>query len=171
MPGESEKPLEEIVREVGKYARDAYIFVQDCIGEATQRIHGPMSPAAGEVASWMAQNHVTPEVLEDLFEAEDLPLDIYNAIREMGGAEKMNRHVTGQQLCEVIRDVALERWGLMARGVLARWGIHRTEDFGEIVFALVNNGWLQKQPTDSIRDFDNVFGFDQVFDREYRLIS
>lgn len=170
MPRKSEKPLEEIVREVGKYALDAYIFVQDCIGEATQRVHGPMSPDATAVATWMAHERITPEELASRYEIEDLPLDIVNAIRELGGPEKMNRHVTGQQLCEVIRDAALERWGLMARGVLARWGVNRTEDLGEIVFALVNNGWLQKQPTDSLDDFDNIFSFDQAFDREYRLI-
>ena len=34
----------------------------------------------------------------------------------------------------------------MAKGVLARWNICRTEDIGAIIFALVENDWLQKQP-------------------------
>ena len=171
MPGEPEKQLEEIVREVGKYARDAYIFVQECIGAATDRVHGTMSPADNTIGSWMARKHITPQELERRYEANDLPPDIMKAVREIGGSAKMNRHVSGQQLCEVIRDTALERWGLMARGVLARWGLTCTADLGEIVFALVNNGWLQKQPTDSIHDFDNVFSFEQAFEQDYRMIK
>jgi len=57
----------------------------------------------------------------------------------------------------------------MARRVLGRWGVETTEDIGQIVFALVNNGWLQKQPTDSIEDFDNVFSFAEAFDQAYRI--
>src|SRR5262245_60499400 len=45
-----------------------------------------------------------------------------------------NRHVSGQQLCEGIREYALRRWGLMARAVLTRWNITSTLDFGRIVF-------------------------------------
>ncbi len=33
-------------------------------------------------------------------------------------------HVTGRQLCESIRDLALDRYGLMAPSVLRRWGIY-----------------------------------------------
>ena len=83
--------------------------------------------------------------------------------------ESLNRHVTGQQLCLALRDTALKRWGLMARSVLARWNINSTEDIGRIVFALVENGWLQKQPDDSIEDFDHVFDFAQSFSQAYRI--
>jgi uncharacterized repeat protein (TIGR04138 family) len=169
MPREPEKPLEEIVREVGKYARDAYVFVQECIGAATERVHGPLPEAGAAVANWMAHKHMSPDELQERYLANRLPAHIVQAIREVGGPEKMNRHVSGRQLCEVIRDVALERWGLMARGVLARWGVTRTEDLGRIVFALVDNGWLQKEPTDTIHDFDHVFAFDDAFEREYRM--
>jgi len=33
----------------------------------------------------------------------------------------------------------------------------------------VDNGWLQKQPTDSITDFHGVFSFDEGFDKAYRI--
>ena len=81
----------------------------------------------------------------------------------------MNRHITGQQLCMVIRDIARERWGLMASGVLGRWGIRSTQDIGAIIFALVENDWLQKQPTDSIEDFNDVFDFNDAFDHAYQI--
>lgn len=171
MHQEPTKPLEQIVRETGKHPLDAFIFVQECIGSASERVHGPMSPQEAEIASWMAHHHVGPDELQERFDAEELPSDILQAIREVGGPAQMNRHVTGEQLCWAIRDAALERWGLMARGVLARWGVNRTRDFGEIVFALVNNGWLQKQPTDKIEDFDDVFAFSKAFDKAYKMIE
>jgi uncharacterized repeat protein (TIGR04138 family) len=165
------KPLDQIVREVGKYKTDAFMFVQECIGLATDRVHGPMSPEAAGIAGWMAQQEIAPDELLERWQVGDLPPEIIEAINELGGPEKLNRHVTGQQLCEVIRDIARERWGLMARSVLARWGVHRTEDIGQIVFALVNNAYLQKQPTDSIEDFNNVFKFSDAFDRSYRMLE
>jgi len=68
-----EKPLEEIVSEVGKYALEAYVFVQDCIGEAAQRVHGPMPQAGVTVATWMARKHVDPAELVYRYEIEDCP--------------------------------------------------------------------------------------------------
>lgn len=147
---------------------DAFIFIQECIGLATDRVHGPLSPCAAEVVAWMHRRGLTPEDIREQAESGELPPDIMKTVRQLGGPDNLNRHVTGEQLCHVIKDVALERWGLMARRVLGRWGVERTEDIGQIVFALVNNNWLQKQPTDSINDFEDVFTFAEVFDKAYR---
>ncbi len=73
------------------------------------------------------------------------------------------RHITGQQLCEALREFALRNWGSMALPVLNHWHIKTTRDFGEIVFLLVNSGWMQKQPTDSIEDFDHAYDFKSAF--------
>lgn len=170
MAKEPDKSLDQIVEEVGRYAMDAFIFVQECIGLATDHVHGPLSPGAAEVVAWMHRRGITPEDLCTRWNLGDLPPDIVKTVEQLGGPEKLNRHVTGQQLCEVIRDIALERWGLMARKVLKRWGVCCTEDIGQIVFALVNNGWLQKQKTDRIEDFDHVFSFAEAFDRRYRIL-
>jgi uncharacterized repeat protein (TIGR04138 family) len=62
-----------------------------------------------------------------------------------------------------VRDLALHRFGPMARTVLEHWGIGRTTDVGNIVFALVECGVLIKQDEDSLADFDNVFDFDEAF--------
>lgn len=78
------------------------------------------------------------------------------------------RHISGRELAEGCRDLALQRWGLMARSVLEYWGIHSTRDLGEIVFALVELGVLVKQEEDSIESFDDVYDFAEVFEREYR---
>ena len=54
------------------------------------------------------------------------------------------RHVSGQELCEAIRRYALEQYGYMAKTVLNSWGIHGTNDFGEIVFNLIRIGQMRK---------------------------
>lgn len=73
------------------------------------------------------------------------------------------RHVSGQELLEGIRLYALKEYGPLAKTVLNYWGIHETEDFGKIVFLLVDIGLLRKQPEDKIEDFRNVYSFDQAF--------
>jgi uncharacterized repeat protein (TIGR04138 family) len=77
------------------------------------------------------------------------------------------RHITGRELVYGSRDLALQRWGLMARSVLEFWGIRSTRDLGEIVFALVDCGVLVKRDDDVIEDFDSLFAFDSDFDRDY----
>lgn len=77
------------------------------------------------------------------------------------------RHITGAELAHACRELALERYGVMARMVLEHWGIRRTADFGDIVFALVDTGLLVSQPHDSRDDFAHVFDFDDAFERDY----
>ena len=78
-------------------------------------------------------------------------------------------HVSGQQLSEGLRQFALKQWGMLARTVLRRWNINRTDDFGQIVFALVENGYLSTTDQDSIDDFKNVFDFRTAFEEGYRI--
>lgn len=78
-----------------------------------------------------------------------------------------NRHITGQQLCEGLRELAIERWGYLARTVLRNWGIVRTEDFGCIVYALIDEGIFSKTDEDSPDDFIDVFDFADAFERHY----
>lgn len=81
----------------------------------------------------------------------------------------MPHHVSGRELSVGLRELALSQWGLLARTVLQRWNITRTDDFGRIVFALVENGWLSKTDEDSVEDFKNVFDFRTAFDLGYRI--
>jgi uncharacterized repeat protein (TIGR04138 family) len=80
-----------------------------------------------------------------------------------------SRHVSGQQLCEGLREFALREWGLLARTVLRRWGIASTYDFGRIVFALVEHGHMSKTDDDDLEDFRNVFDFKSAFDHNYQI--
>lgn len=77
------------------------------------------------------------------------------------------RHISGRELADGVRRLALERFGPMARTVLEYWGIRSTEDVGEMVFALVDMGILVKDEADRPEDFAAVFDFEEVFDRDY----
>ena len=77
------------------------------------------------------------------------------------------RHLTGRELAVGCRDLALQRYGVLARTVLDQWGVRDASDIGEIVFALVDVGLLASQPNDSKEDFIGVFDFHQAFDRDY----
>ena len=82
---------------------------------------------------------------------------------------KANRHVTGQDLCDGLREYALVQWGFLARTVLRRWNITSTLDFGRIVFALVEVGQMQKTDDDTLEDFKDVYDFRSAFETGYQF--
>src|SRR5262245_45106149 len=69
--------------------------------------------------------------------------------------EEEERHVTGQQLCEAIRQYAVAQYGMLAKNVLNTWGVRATSDFGEIVFNLIDIGQMKKTDSDRREDFDD----------------
>jgi uncharacterized repeat protein (TIGR04138 family) len=77
------------------------------------------------------------------------------------------RHISGPELAAACRDLALERYGVMARLVLEHWGVRSTADIGDMVFALVDLGLLISQPNDKREEFTDVFDFDRAFERDY----
>ena len=84
----------------------------------------------------------------------------YTVHRIYGGPEATaSQHVSGPQLCEGLREYAQAQWGLLARSVLRRWNITSTLDFGQIVFAMIEAGQMQKTDQDTLEDFRNVFDF------------
>ncbi len=79
------------------------------------------------------------------------------------------RHVTGQELSEGIKQYALQKFGFMARKVFEQWGIIKSGDFGEIVFSLVEGGLMGKTETDSLDDFENLYDFQEEFDDKFEF--
>jgi uncharacterized repeat protein (TIGR04138 family) len=74
-----------------------------------------------------------------------------------------SRHVTANELLESLRILALERYGSDAREQLRSWGVTRCEDFGEIVFTLIEKGAFGKRPEDKKEDFDSGYDFATAF--------
>jgi uncharacterized repeat protein (TIGR04138 family) len=77
------------------------------------------------------------------------------------------RHISGEELANGVRNLAMGRYGPMARTVLGHWGIHSTDDLGEMVFAMVDCGVMMKQEEDRREDFQDLFDFEEVFERDY----
>jgi len=77
------------------------------------------------------------------------------------------RHITGQELLAGIRAYALARYGPMAITLLREWGVQRCEDFGEIVFTLIEHGVLSKTETDSRADFGGGYDFEEAFRKPF----
>jgi len=80
-----------------------------------------------------------------------------------------SHHVGGRELCDGLRELALNNWGLLARIVLSRWNITSTMDFGRIVFAMVEHDLLQKTDEDTIEDFRQVYDFRAAFESNYLI--
>ena len=78
-------------------------------------------------------------------------------------------HVSGRELLEGVRDLALREFGLMARTVFRMWGINRTDDFGELVFNLVETGLMSKTTEDQRQDFHDVYDLDKALVQDYRI--
>jgi len=98
---------------------------------------------------------------------EQAYLFVLSALEFIQSKLDARRHISAAELAHSCRELALERFGLMSRIVLDRWGIRATSDLGEIVFTLVELGFLVKQPNDTREEFAGVYDFEVAFDRDY----
>lgn len=142
-PSES---IAELLRRDARYRFDAYVFVFESLRYAQETLGlGTKQRSDAEAAAEGAASPKDPKGPKDLGAAE---------------SEEPERHLTGQELCEAIRLYALEQYGYMAKSVLNYWGVKCTDDFGEMVFNLINIGQMKKTPQDRREDFHDVFDFD-----------
>ncbi|MEN6451657.1 MAG: Minf_1886 family protein [Thermoguttaceae bacterium] len=136
-------PIAQLLKEDRRYKLDAYVFIFEALQYAQDELRmGAESP--------------TEPLPEESETSEESP-----------GTQ---RHVSGQELCEAIRCYALDRYGYMAKTVLNSWGLHRTSDFGEIVFNLIRAKQMRKTPEDTIVDFADVYDFDVAFKQEFKIV-
>jgi uncharacterized repeat protein (TIGR04138 family) len=142
-------PLAEVLERDSRYKREAYDFVREALGYAQDYLQMGREQA-GE---WEEDEERTVEERLEHQEPED----------------RIERHLTGQELCEAIRQYALEEYGLMAKSVLNSWGIYATGDFGEIVYNLIDVGLMKKSEHDRREDFDNVYDFDEALCRQFQI--
>jgi uncharacterized repeat protein (TIGR04138 family) len=140
------------MRERAPFSPEAFRFVQEGLQHTLEKVRGEASHRPGR--------------------DEDADLDLTllaniagidaDALDEI--AEVESRHVSGQELCLGLRSLAVEKYGLLARTVLRGWGVSTTEDFGKIVYAMVDTGLLRTSEQDSLDDFRGVYEFDEAFD-------
>ena len=99
------------------------------------------------------------EVYNFAFEALDYTLK--NSANRGGD---MNRHISPKELLGGMREYAIGEFGLLARTVLESWGVRSTNDFGNVVFNLIENCLMGKQLNDRRVDFRDFYDFDKAFD-------
>jgi uncharacterized repeat protein (TIGR04138 family) len=159
-------PLAELLRRDKRYHFDAYVFVFDALRFGQERL------GLGDPPSFGVDSEIDSEIDSELEAAlEDSELDGSELDDSELDDDEVERHVTGQELCFAIQQYAVDRFGLLARSVLAHWGIHRTGDFGEIVFNLIGIGQMRKTDSDRREDFDDVYDFAEAFNEEVVFAS
>ncbi len=120
-------------------------------------------------------NNEFNSILESIVEGDQrYKQDAYDFVMEaLNFTQKKfrrSKHVSGIELLDGMRELVLQKFGPLTLQVLKHWGIHSTEDFGNIVFTLVENRILSKTEEDSLEHFRNVYDFKEVFDRGYRKL-
>lgn len=81
---------------------------------------------------------------------------------------KRRGHLQGVELLEGIRGFVIDQYGPMAKTVLHHWGVTSTQDFGNIVFNMIDHKILSKRDEDSLDDFKDVYDFDAAFGHLFR---
>ncbi len=99
------------------------------------------------------------EAYNFVFEALD-----YTLKNVVNTGRRANQHVAGPELLEGIRRLSINQFGCLSRSVFESWGVKRTDDFGKIVFNLVEFDLMGKQESDRPTDFENVYDFETVFE-------
>ncbi len=72
-------------------------------------------------------------------------------------------HISGRELLAGFKIYMREEYGNLALLLLERWGITSTEDVGQIVFDMVEQGKMTRREADTIDDFKDVYDFSEVF--------
>ncbi len=79
------------------------------------------------------------------------------------------RHVSGRELLDGIRDLAEKAFGFLAKTVFETWGVRDTEDWGRLVFLMVESKVLSRTEQDRIEDFQGAYDFGQAFEAAYQI--
>jgi uncharacterized repeat protein (TIGR04138 family) len=81
-------------------------------------------------------------------------------VAEQNGGQP--RHVSGQELLDGFRDLALEQFGPMASTLMREWGLRQCQDVGDMVFHLIDEQVFGRQDSDRREDFSGNFDFEEA---------
>jgi uncharacterized repeat protein (TIGR04138 family) len=98
-----------------------------------------------------------------VFLRDGLDYTIKHRRKQQAHRETEDRHVSGPELLEGLRQYALKEFGPMVMTVFSHWGVQRGEDFGEMVYELIRVGVFGKTDSDSIDDFKGGYDFHEAF--------
>ena len=158
---EDKFPLAEFLQNDDRYPFEAYMFVREGLNYAVEVLQMGQNPESDLPPS-------LPEPPVEPPSAADLP-----SLADASDCESLmtpsERHLTGQELCEALRQYAVHQYGLMAKVVLSNWGVTATGDFGEIVFNMIKVGLMKKSDQDRREHFDKVFDFDVAFEQQFQI--
>ena len=113
-----------------------------------------------------------------MYEAYEFVLDALNFTQKTLGRSPLaesvtdpgpEHHVSGRELLAGAVELARREFGLLARLVFRQWGIHRTDDIGELVFNLIDSHLLSKTDSDTRADFHNVFDLDKTLTEGFTI--
>jgi uncharacterized repeat protein (TIGR04138 family) len=81
---------------------------------------------------------------------------LHARIKEGFKPQNCSEHVTAREMVQACKVLAIETWGTSAIDRLKSWGIETSSDIGDLVFLLIENRILGKQPNDRRSDFDHL---------------
>ena len=58
---------------------------------------------------------------------------------------------------------------MLAKPVLAKFGIRTTDDIGNIVYNLIDEGFVDQSPEDSRSDFNDVFDLGEELEKHFKF--
>ena len=143
-------PLFQLLKQDRRYTLDAYLFVLEALSYAQETLGLGEEPP--------------DEDLEPA--ASEEPRERRTKSKPRRERRRVERHVSGRQLCEAARLYGQQQYGFLAPTVLGAWGIRRTADIGEIVFNMIDIVQMRKTRNDKREDFHNVFEFGDAFARD-----
>lgn len=137
--------LADIVNRDGRFAYEAYEFVYQALDHTLKMLGRQGNDADAE-----------PETAANAADSEPGPVET-------------SGHVSGREILDGIRALALQEFGLMARTVFRQWGLRSSADFGTIIFKLIDANLMRKTEEDSIEDFKGGFDFDAALLEGYDI--
>lgn len=84
-------------------------------------------------------------------------------------ADDDSAHISGPELLHGVRELGLKKFGMLAKTVFQHWGVKSTDDFGRIVFELIDCGEMRKTDRDQLTDFFDVYDFDRALVHDYAI--
>lgn len=173
-----------------RYPIEAYQFVREGLTYATE-VLALGQKSASDIQKGLAQQEALEQSSSDFQKEIDLiagiaaaepadeeepsfdmaELDTPEESEESPSADIEGRHLTGQELCEALRQYALQQYGYMAFSVLSQWGISATRDFGSIVYNLIEIGLMRKSAEDRQEHFNDLYDFQEVFVENFQFES